>query len=337
MAGLGLGLHACAFMFADTVRYSHAVHLRGESTCLDCHSGVDRSETFSKTFIPDHDNCKGCHEEKMEDCVYCHSKPDAAKRSLPRDNGLIFAHAPHMEKVRGNCMRCHYEIPNAEDAKATKTPPMASCVEQCHTDTMADMRCDTCHEDLMRYPLESIRFVSHGGGFEREHGRAASKPDAACAQCHERTFCSDCHAGRVLTKPWVGSVEHTTRAFIHAPPFVASHAFEARTRRDECTTCHTTSFCASCHASLGLSSLERLRNSPHPSGWLDPNSTVFHGPAARREVAACAGCHDQGAQSTCVRCHQVGGLGNNPHPPGFDRGDPGNQRMCRTCHLDARR
>lgn len=336
-AGSAFGLCGCAGLFMDEIQYSHAVHLRGETTCLDCHVGVNRDETFAQSFIPDHDNCEGCHEEKMEECLYCHSRPDDAKRSPPRDTGLNFAHAPHIEKVRGNCMRCHYEVPQAEDVATTVTPPMRSCVDDCHAETMADMRCDTCHRDLSHYPLEAIRFASHGGGFEREHGRAAAKPDAACAQCHERTFCSDCHTTKVMTTPWVGSVEHATRSFIHAAPFQASHAFEARTRGAECTTCHRPSFCASCHASVGLSSLERLRESQHPTGWLDPTSPVFHGPAARREIAACAGCHDQGPLSTCVRCHQVGGTGQNPHPPGFERGDPDTQRMCRTCHTGAMR
>lgn len=332
VVALAAGFGACAGMLRDRVLYSHASHLKGDTTCLDCHTGIEAQTQLAQTFIPSHDGCKRCHEDKMEACGYCHTRPEAATRSPPRDTGLRFAHAPHMEQVRGNCMRCHYEIPHAEDAHATRTPPMRACVESCHTETMAEMKCGTCHEDLTRYPLESIRFLSHGGGFEREHGRAASKPDAACASCHERFFCADCHAEKVQTVPFLGHVEEATRSFIHPPPFQATHAFEARTRRDECTTCHRPTFCASCHASVGLASLERPRTNPHPSGWLDPASAAFHGPAARREIAACAGCHDQGRGSSCVRCHQVGGSGGNPHPPGFERGEPSRQRMCVVCH-----
>jgi hypothetical protein len=63
-----------------------------------------------------------------------------------------------------------------------------------------------------------------------------------------------------------------------------------------------------------------------------------HAQAARRDIASCAGCHDQGGQAVCVTCH--GGtspaLRINPHPQKFlskhDLGDVSKNDMCRVCH-----
>ena len=53
-------------------------------------------------------------------------------------------------------------------------------------------------------------------------------------------------------------------------------------------------------------------------------------------IAQCATCHDQGRNSNCVSCHKVGGMGGNPHPPGFvdqhPREEINSNNMCRACH-----
>jgi hypothetical protein len=60
-----------------------------------------------------------------------------------------------------------------------------------------------------------------------------------------------------------------------------------------------------------------------------------HGRAARRDIASCAACHDQGAASNCVRCHKVGAFGGSPHPPGWRSSQPTTAESCAICHRGA--
>ncbi|MCK6549760.1 cytochrome c3 family protein [Myxococcota bacterium] len=322
----------------DKLRFSHETHLKKEIGCLDCHSGVDQAEDLSSTYMPFHDKCARCHSDtEMKNCKQCHLEEDTSKivRAVPADDGIHFSHVNHARRVMGNCAKCHPEVPRAKTSEESVRPPMETCTDGCHKEDMAESRCDRCHADLTRYSLESVRFMAHGARFVENHGEAASKSDAACSNCHARDFCSDCHSNTNLVGAETRLADRATRSFIHPAPYQAVHAMDARSKRDTCETCHRSNFCDSCHASVGLASLDRVRTAPHPPGWSDPSSTTFHGLQARREITACAACHDQGAASVCVRCHQVGGTGGNPHPPGFSRReseDPTTNRMCRACH-----
>jgi len=72
----------------------------------------------------------------------------------------------------------------------------------------------------------------------------------------------------------------------------------------------------------------RTLNEPQPSD-VTAGRTVFG--------ASCASCHDQGAQSNCVQCHKVGGIGGDPHPPGFrsrhNLNEARSDGRCVACHL----
>lgn len=318
---------------ADELRYSHARHLREDVGCLDCHPGVDEGAPRS-TALATHARCVRCHDTADRGrCGACHLRPDQARKPVREASGIFFGHREHLPRVEGDCMRCHAEVAAAKALGAIR-PGMETCTGDCHRPALAETRCELCHADLSRYRLESIRFMAHGANYERRHGPAARAAADACARCHERTFCSDCHASTAPLPAEVRHAERATRSYIHPAPYEAIHAIDARAQRDTCASCHRPSFCRACHATVGLSSLSSERPAPHPSGWLDPMSPSFHGLEARRAIATCAGCHDRGAASNCVRCHQVGGTGGNPHPPGFARGrDARRDRMCRICHV----
>lgn len=330
----GAGVAELMSVKEDVISYSHAQHLTFDVACLDCHPGIDHAQDLSENHLPDHYQCAKCHEEQViADCAYCHTDSRRARRSPPRDDGIVFNHAKHMERTRANCIRCHADIPNAASAAESHIPEMATCTDGCHKSEVAEGRCDGCHQDLTRYSLDSIRFMAHGGSFSKRHGDAAASQGASCAQCHERSFCSDCHSnGQVVTAD-TRLFEATTRSFIHPAPYESLHIYDSHAKRETCESCHRPSFCSSCHAARGVSGLVTQLGGQHPAGWLEPMSPSFHGVEARRSITSCAGCHDQGAASACVRCHQVGGTGGNPHPPGFTRRDqPTENRMCRTCH-----
>jgi hypothetical protein len=72
--------------------------------------------------------------------------------------------------------------------------------------------------------------------------------------------------------------------------------------------------------------------SPHPTGWVGVDRNE-HGRAARRDPASCAACHGGAGEALCVSCHRVGGVGGNPHPPGFRDARALSDLPCRTCHV----
>lgn len=315
----------------DQVRFSHQDHLSRGAGCPSCHAAIDDP----KATLPGHESCAGtCHDvQDQSTCTVCHTDTARARSSRSADRGLIFRHATHREATHNNCMRCHQAVATA--SSKVEMPSMESCGESCHREDLRELKCDRCHVELARYPLQSIRSWAHTGNFERRHGAAAKHAPATCTTCHEQTFCSDCHADATPVGLELRRADQTTRAFIHPAPYEALHAIDAAARKDSCDTCHRPSFCTSCHAQRGLAGLEQTIVSQHPAGWLDPMSTKFHGLEARRSIASCAGCHDQGERSVCVRCHQVGGTGGNPHPHKFRRRDPPeDNRMCRVCHLN---
>jgi hypothetical protein len=57
-----------------------------------------------------------------------------------------------------------------------------------------------------------------------------------------------------------------------------------------------------------------------------------HGRAARRDPASCASCHGGAGEMLCVGCHRVGGIGGNPHPPGWSSRQSLTDMPCRLCH-----
>jgi hypothetical protein len=212
---------------------------------------------------------------------------------------------------------------------------MATCLT-CH-EHQADYdggRCEVCHEDLSRYPLRPIADFRHQGDFLRSHGASARARPEACADCHQQDFCSECHA-RTAAMPIDDLYpERTDRSFIHRGDFIARHPIEARFNAATCSRCHATRFCATCHREQSLTTKADDPRNPHPAGWVFPGGG--HGVEARRDITRCAACHADGPASICIDCHRVGGIGGNPHPPGWtsqhDEAEANRNGMCLHCH-----
>jgi hypothetical protein len=115
---------------------------------------------------------------------------------------------------------------------------------------------------------------------------------------------------------------------------MSRHAIEASSAPTRCATCHAPATCDSCHVERGVSGNRLGSRNPHPPGWVSnsPGAKTSHGLEARRDILACAACHDQGPATNCIRCHSVGGYGGNPHPRGWQSARSTNDQMCRYCH-----
>ena len=360
-----LGLCAAALLAGGCLRgsgddssgqliFSHAVHAE-EAECSDCHGGVEASDGGTAgAFIPKKQTCAGCHEvEEKGECAKCHKGARDGIRFARRDRALRFDHAGHIKRG-ASCASCHEEAGQGRMAVAGhETCNTAAC----HARDHARLRCSGCHENLQRGGARAAGALRHGPGFARSHGIKAKQNTRACAQCHDQTYCADCHAGTGAMKASVVFPEQVETGFIHRGDYLSRHAVEARSAPATCRKCHGQQHCRSCHALQGVAAAVPGKPAAggggggggggaprrggtgrkvHPAGWVTRGSAKFHGAAARTDINRCASCHDRGGKSNCVSCHTVGGMGGKPHPPGWanrDRADACRSKpMCQTCH-----
>lgn len=323
---------------ADHIRVPHAKHAAAKVECLACHEELYDQKELAQRVLPGEDKCLECHREEKQQgkCSMCHTDVKRAQPWAPAAPTLKMSHADHINRVKEDCTVCHKTLPNPLRA-ADAAPPMSACLS-CHEHKAQydQGRCSQCHTDLTRYPLAPVSLFSHQGNFTRDHARAARAADATCAECHEQTFCKDCHASTVMEQIEFKFPERVDLDFIHRNDFLGRHSVEAEADPASCRRCHGSSFCEDCHRQSSLTSTASSPRDPHPPGWAFPGAAEFHGTAARRDIASCAACHDQGARSICVDCHKVGGIGGNPHPAGWSqrhgRDEIAHNGMCLGCH-----
>lgn len=335
-------LVACAWWMAgrpgikqlDRIIFNHTKHQDEGVECGTCHQGVAVATDTGATHRPAETACLECHD-RDGNCHMCHTDPERAAPQPSRVSDLGFSHSAHMERVGDDgCIKCH---PAANwNETPVPLPGMDSCLE-CHNHQQdyAQAKCLHCHPTLRRKPLEAVAEFDHAGDWMARHGLQASAQGASCQQCHTESGCSECHS-RVA--PMVNArlfPEAVERSLLHRGDWRSTHAMEARADGDTCARCHQTNYCVKCHQQNGLTAGVAGGRVPHPPGWTTPGG-AFHGDEARLRIETCAACHDQGAASSCVQCHKVGGIGGNPHPAGWSKQHPNrsiaSQSMCQVCH-----
>jgi hypothetical protein len=323
--------------------FPHTPHVEADVPCLACHASIAKSQRIDPKArdvqlpkqISKTDPCSGCHDTEPTYKLPARTTPYRVR--MP--------HAAHLTRVKGDCRTCHKELPESGD-RERKYPPMATCTG-CHNHQkdFAEARCTPCHVDLRGYVPESA--FAHKGDWLRVHGQLAKPSAETCAQCHDQTYCAECHAAATTpARPSILFPEAVDREFIHRGDYVSRHMVDAGANPASCLRCHGPKFCDACHTLQGVSpsratggALNVPKTHQQP-GWAnDKSSGHFHGDAARRDIVACAGCHDQGAQALCVGCHTSaakGGPGTNPHPRAFlrkhDADDRTKNGMCLACH-----
>ncbi len=346
VAAASSSLAACAWWMAgrsglfklDQLVFSHATHKENDVDCDTCHTGVAKATHLDASFAPREETCLECHDR--DNCALCHS--DVARRQprgAPEPSELGFSHQAHADRVPEGCPRCHVGIEQSTGLPI-EPPSMDLCLA-CHPhgEEYAQARCQHCHPSLRALPLRAVAEFDHTGDWESRHGLQARAQGDSCLQCHPQSSCAECHsrvapAANVRLYP-----EAVERNLIHRGDWRSTHAIEARLDGDTCVRCHTnTGFCSDCHRAAGLGPGAFARTMPHPPGYATRGGTLFHGDEARLHIETCAACHDRGAASSCVTCHRVGGIGGNPHPPGWsDRvGERRSAAVCQTCHVGGR-
>jgi hypothetical protein len=273
-------------------------------------------------------------------CQDCHRKDAAqvlpaltAKPARPYGE-IRMNHDRHlaMPEIHGQCVPCHAGV----TAPGSSTlPPMSQCFG-CHqheTEWQAG-ECAPCHEQRELGRMLPQTFLRHDTDFAKHHGSQATEKPQLCSACHTQASCTGCHDTSQALGIEMQRPEQLGSHQVHRGDFMTRHALEAAAQPARCLSCHTPQTCDSCHLQRGVSAGSLGAVNPHPPEWVGTNtaSSNFHGVAARRDVTACAACHDQGPLTNCIRCHKVGAYGGNPHPASFRSSQSLGSEMCRYCH-----
>jgi hypothetical protein len=188
--------------------------------------------------------------------------------------------------------------------------------------------CNACHKGEGIAP-------NHDADWVRSHRTVAGKPGNNCAQCHDQSWCLDCHKGgginADITTPGFGR-DYTPKS--HRSDFLTIHPIKALDNPQSCYRCHDIKQCTACHSRYPMGN---LRIKSHlmlgaNNQQYSPSSASEHATEARRNLQSCASCHPDG--DACILCHKTGGV--NPHPRNFKSGnwkDRTKGNVCLKCHL----
>ena len=313
--------------------FEHRAHVVRGISCLRCHPGVEAAGDDGPLHLPGDGSCRDCHARPHDErpCLGCHSAPWLAGAASEARVHLRFSHAGHAAAVNGNCMRCHVDVRGSD---GPLRPRMATCLGcHAHSRQFEPRTCDACHVDLEAEVTLPESHVVHDGEWLREHGVRAAADADLCATCHDQRSCAGCHGVTAPALPSRRAFDDPTAASVHRAGFRARHREESAAAPGTCSACHDDASCRDCHLRAGVSAGVDGAATPHPPGWIGvgPGDNE-HGRAARRDPASCAGCHGGAGEQLCVGCHQVGGIGGSPHPPGWSSDRPRTELPCRMCH-----
>jgi hypothetical protein len=323
--------------------FPHSTHVDADVACTNCHAMTQAKKLEANVrhaALPKNPSkqaaCKDCHDTDPKITI--------PKRTTPFR--LTFDHAAHLPRVSGDCKRCHVQQPEA-GATSYQWPAMAACTS-CHNhqQDFVQAKCMPCHTDLKGYQ-KPVSAFAHVGDWLRTHAALAREQGESCAACHDQTFCAECHSPTTTpNRPSITYPERVDRTFIHRGDYVSRHMIDQAANPSSCRKCHGSGFCEACHQQEGFSKFVpdfRKPPSHQATNWAlaaTPGALPGHAQAGRRDITNCSACHDQGAQATCVGCHQVGGIAdrspNGPHPQSFitkHRGeDKSKNSVCVACH-----
>jgi len=185
--------------------------------------------------------------------------------------------------------------------------------------------CNACHKG------EGIA-QNHDADFVRGHRVLAGKAGNNCRQCHDQSWCLDCHQGggngNDLT---VGNAGRDYKPKSHRSDFINIHPIKALDNQQTCYRCHDQKYCNACHNRFPKGSLRIKSHNPLGNGgqkyW-----AIDHSAEARRNLQSCQSCHPEG--DVCIKCHRSGRT--RPHPREWKSGnyrERTNGKVCLKCHL----
>jgi hypothetical protein len=309
---------SCIYLLSksDALIFSHSLHMEEGADCTTCHEGITESVYLTGRHLPSKQTCTDCHEEEfMNACANCHTNPEKPQRVKQELAEIKFSHKVHLA-ANADCNLCHARTAKSASAREIVSPGHQECTP-CHQKTYSELDCSACHESL-----KAVINFSHEGNWLGEHQETAARKMTVCTQCHDQSYCADCHNRQEELKPSIKYPEAVERGFIHRGDYLTRHALEAGVDQTLCLKCHGISSCNECHE----------KNAGRPAAL-----HIDHGASARANLIQCASCHEQGEATKCIECHSVGGsasmMGAKVHPPGWkSKLSRTADRVCLMCH-----
>lgn len=335
---LGVSADPLTGQAMDEAIFPHAAHEGLFPVCTGCHADLGAG-TVAGTYPPA-TQCVGCHDGAERPTVEWTGVPSS------RTSNVVFDHGSHPTQLQSrgdeavDCSGCHV-APGGGVMDVEGRGESEACWG-CHAHERPDhysptpagaeayATCETCHVPANAgLPIE-IRPSGHEGrDFLLEvHGAELEAEVGRCATCHTVERCAACHVD--ASAPAFDGLPSSPRqvdGWRHeypepdshrVPGFKDAHVPDASVPAAECSTCHTSDDCLSCHVEPApdmVSALPRRVESAAPGVHLEvvrPDShDAFLFPDAHAAVAAaspneCASCH---TETYCTQCHdsQVGG------------------------------
>jgi len=271
------------------LRFDHALHVKRNIGCAQCHGAVEELELATRDQLP-----------RMRGCFNCHQAP-----------------APSAGRARSECRTCHLTDPSgmleSSFASGPLLPPTwlhdaghgPDWIERHKVVAGNDSRfCANCHSEKSCADCHDGRVRPrrvHPNDWLESHPVAARQDQQKCTSCHrEQSFCLTCHqrAGIAMSGPFANAAErgrfHPAKAeWTDGPRTPRHHAWEAERNISACVSCHVERDCAICHATAAVGG----RGSGFPAGrgqGADPHPVGFRSRCAsalRQNARPCLVCH----------------------------------------------
>ncbi len=288
------------------LRFSHKSHLSKDIACDSCHQAALTSVSSKDRLLPTEEDCAVCHPIDRADpykkttaapatCATCHvgvpsePGPDApaagkdfealvARIVIPEPN-LKFNHKQHIDK-QVPCATCHGDMSKVELATRAQLPTMAQCLG-CH-----DNRISSSSKAQPPQTATTAGAVEPKSGLLS--GRVSRGPSPRCSTCHLQQ--SD---GLLATRFPSGVLAPSglMRGDIHGMDWKRNHRQPALNDPEYCATCHSQSWCQSCHNGV-----------VRPLDLHGGDYVNRHSIEARRNQPDCGSCHRR--QTFCLGCHE---------------------------------
>jgi hypothetical protein len=158
--------------------------------------------------------------------------------------------------------------------------------------------CLECHKAAGVMP-------NHGFFFLKDHRFLASPANNNCADCHQQSFCTDCHKGGAIVPEARKSASGRGEAMptTHRSDFISIHSVKAASDPQSCYRCHQPNYCADCHSKIPNKGSMKIKSHRAVGNTQRFEYTADHPAEARRNLQTCQGCHPDA--TVCTQCHNL--------------------------------
>jgi hypothetical protein len=250
-------------------------------------------------------------QKSMESCAVCHGDGGANAKFCKSCHKLSMPHAADFKtnhvsskknpapctnchRFKEICSNCHHI--GASTSKpwiqvhggSTNTNSAAGCIEKCHTKN----DCVSCHNRRQAIPAShrAKNFVRNFSAKDANHVQLYTKDGEICTYCHKgevaalpnSSFCTGCHK---LKMPHALD-EGSKQKFQHANE---NGGMVKGLNKAQCSNCHQTRFCDSCHHEGSVANRPWVRF--HPNIVKKKGGPGAQGCFECHEPTFCANCH----------------------------------------------